>query len=303
MPDAAPLVSIALCTYNGERFLGAQLDSILAQDHARLEIIVIDDASTDQSWAILQRYAAADSRFRISRNSENLGHMRNFERALAACTGDFIAPCDQDDVWMPGKISRLLAAMNGYSAVYCDSLFIDAAGRSLSRRVSDRLRRYTGRDPAVFVFFNCASGHSMLLRRGTLQRALPIPDVEAHDWWLAFVAASLDGIAYVDEVLVHYRRHDATVTSLGRDRSHRERPGARQEFERRRRHLAALQSFEGPARPYFEALFRAWCARDGARWSTRLFLLLFRKRGSLFFVRDSRPFLRLKKMFAHAKGV
>lgn len=303
MDTATPLVSIALCTYNGERFLATQLDSLLAQDHARLEIIVFDDASTDGTFALLQAYAAADSRFRLFRNETNIGHRRNFEQALAACTGDFIAPCDQDDIWMPDKISALLRFVGYCSAVYCDSLLIDESGRSLGIRVSQRLHRYSGRDPAVFLFFNCASGHAMLLKRETVRRALPFPDIEAYDWWLAFVATSMEGIGYLDRVLVHYRRHAAAVTNLGRDRPTRKLIDKQAEFERRRRHLAALCTFHGPHQPYFKRLLDAWDARRQGRWSGSLFLLLFQRRRSVFFIRDSGRILRLKKMFAHSRAI
>lgn len=299
----APLVSIVLCTYNGERFLAAQLDSLLAQDHTRLEILVFDDASCDGTWAILMACAAADARVHIHRNPRNLGHKRNFEQALAACSGDFIAPCDQDDLWMPGKISRLLAVAGRYSAVYCDSLLIDESGRSLDKRLSQLLHRYSGHDPAVFVFFNCASGHAMLLTRETVARALPFPDVEAHDWWLAFVATSLDGIAYHDEVLVHYRRHAGAVTHLGRTRLQRQLRDKRAEYQSNKRHLAALRTFRSAHQRYFEDLFDAWAGRARKFWSGSLFLLLFQRRRSIFFIRDSGRFLRLKKMFAHARGV
>lgn len=298
-----PLVSIALCTYNGERFLVPQLDSILAQDYEHLEIIVVDDASSDGTWAILQEYAAREPRMRAIRNESNLGHLRNFERALAQCSGDYIAPADQDDIWLPGKISRLLSIAPLHAAVYCDSLLIDESGRSLGRRVSERLRRYSGRDPSVFVFFNCASGHAMLLQRETVKRALPFPDVEAHDWWLAFVAASLGGIAYLDEVLVHYRRHAEAITHLGRERTGPRTRDSRAEFNRRRRHLAALQTFASPHQAYFRALLEAWEARSTKRWSASLFWLLFQKRNTIFFVRDSKPLLRLRKMLSHSRGL
>lgn len=299
----SPLVSIALCTYNGERFLVQQLDSILAQDYEHLEIIAVDDASSDGTWDILQDYSAREPRMRVIRNESNLGHLRNFERALAHCSGDYIAPADQDDIWLPGKISRLLSIAPRHAAVYCDSLLIDESGRSLGQRVSERLRRYSGRDPSVFVFFNCASGHAMLLQRETVKRALPFPDVEAHDWWLAFVAASLGGIAYLDEVLVHFRRHASATTHLGRPREERKQLNPRVEFERRKRHLTALQAFPAPHQSFFQKLYRAWDSRTRTPWSAALFWILFRKRETVFFVRDSGRLLRLKKIFAHSRGV
>jgi glycosyltransferase involved in cell wall biosynthesis len=82
-----PVISIALCTYNGERFLEELLESLLAQTYEPLEIVVVDDHSSDDTWAILNRYAEKDSRFRLYRNNENLGYNRNFEKALGLCKG------------------------------------------------------------------------------------------------------------------------------------------------------------------------------------------------------------------------
>jgi glycosyltransferase involved in cell wall biosynthesis len=133
------LISIALCTWNGERYLAEQLDSLLAQDHHALELVACDDASTDGSWDILQRYAPRFAQRRLLRNTRNLGVHANFQQALALCRGEWIAPCDQDDIWAPHKLSRLLGAAADATLVYCDSQLVDGQGRPLGERVSDRL--------------------------------------------------------------------------------------------------------------------------------------------------------------------
>src|ERR1700761_5678732 len=94
------LVSIALCTYNGEQFIDSQLDSILAQSYPNIEIIAVDDCSTDATWEVLQDYAQKDKRVRACRNEHNLGHTLNFQKAIALATGEYIALCDQDDIWV-----------------------------------------------------------------------------------------------------------------------------------------------------------------------------------------------------------
>ena len=184
-----PRVSVALCTFNGERYLAEQLDSILVQRDVELDVIAIDDASTDRTWDMLQARSRVDARLQAHRNGDNLGVVANFERALRLCRGDFIALSDQDDVWDADKLRILVDAIGDRDLAYCDADLIDAQGRSLGVRTSDTRGMVQGRGPLAFAFHNCVSGHAMVLRRPLLDSALPRPAVQFHDWWLAFVAA------------------------------------------------------------------------------------------------------------------
>lgn len=215
-PAELPLISVALCVYNGERYLGEQLESLLAQEGVRLEIVCVDDRSTDGSLALLQDYATRDARFRVFENETNLGHLRSFEKCMALCSGDFIAPCDQDDVWHPQKLSRLLAAIGDADLAYCDSAYVDEDGSSLGGRISDDLTMMAGHEPFQFVFVNSVSGHASLVRRSLFERARPFPPGIYHDWWLAMCAAGGNGLVYLDEALVQFRRHGNAVTALGK---------------------------------------------------------------------------------------
>jgi len=210
-----PLVSIALCTYNGALYLREQLDSLLAQRDVSLEIIAVDDGSHDQTCAILHDYAARDPRVRYFANARNLGPTASFERALALCGGDFLAPCDQDDIWHPDKLTSLLAAIGTCDAAYCDSDFVDADGHAIGHRVSGGMAMLDGDNPVAFLFANSVSGHAMLLRRDLFERAQPFPAAAYHDWWLALCAAGRNGIRYLDRPLVHFRRHDTAYSPMG----------------------------------------------------------------------------------------
>lgn len=214
--ETRPRVSVALCVHDGAAFLREQVDSILAQSEARFELVALDDASTDDSLAILREYAARDARVRVESNAVNLGAARSFERAMALARAPFIAPCDQDDVWHPRKLERLLAAIGDRDLAYADSIYVDARGNDLGRRVSDDVDMMDGRGALRFAFSNTVSGHAALLRRELFEAARPFPHELHHDWWLAANAAARRGIVYLDEPLVWFRRHGAALTTLGR---------------------------------------------------------------------------------------
>ena len=211
-----PLISVALSTYNGARYLREQIDSVLAQAGVAIEIVVVDDCSVDQTTAILAEYASRDMRLRWQRNERNLGPTASFERAMALCAGEYIAPCDQDDVWRPDKLARLYEAIGDCDLVYCDSEYIDAEGNPLGRRVSDGSTMLAGKSPLTFLFGNSVSGHACLLRRDLFDRSRPFPERAYHDWWLALCAAGRNGVRYLNEPLVRFRRHGEAFSPMGK---------------------------------------------------------------------------------------
>ncbi len=212
----SPLISVALCTWNGARWLRPQLDSILAQEDVRLEVIALDDASTDETLAILREYATRDDRLRIHANAENLGHLHSFGKCMAMCTGDFIAPADQDDVWHPRKLRTLLEAIGIQGLAYCDSRYIDADGRPTGRKVSNDLAMRRGNALLPTLLQNTVSGHAALMKRSVFSVAHPFPRHGYHDWWLAMVAMTAGEIVYVDQPLVDFRRHADSCSAVGR---------------------------------------------------------------------------------------
>src|SRR5687767_13263616 len=123
--DDSPLVSIALATFNGQRFLAEQLDSLLRQTYSNLEIIISDDGSTDATVNIVASYAAAYPHIFVYRNTGEKGVASNFQHAIRQCKGDLIAFCDQDDIWLPGKIEKLVKEIGDASLIYHDSLLIN----------------------------------------------------------------------------------------------------------------------------------------------------------------------------------
>ena len=293
-----PLVSIALCTYNGRRFLPEQLDSLLAQTYPNLEIVVSDDCSSDDTLAILERYKRRDRRMKIAVNTENLGFAHNFERALRLCQGAYVAPCDQDDVWLPEKIAALVEIIGEHSLAYCDSSLVDENGRPLGCRMSQIVPTVSTDDPAPFAFGNCVSGHAMLFRRELLDRALPAPPAFFYDWWIAAVAASAAGVLFCNRSLVLHRQHGGNVTDARMaemleeaqlaPRS-RDKPGRLQGAKLRylretEQRLASVARLPGRHQAFVARLHRLWRARENQWLSPALGALMVRHRDRLLAV-------------------
>jgi glycosyltransferase involved in cell wall biosynthesis len=279
---ASDLVSIALCTFNGERHLRAQLDSLLAQDWPRLEIVAIDDASTDGTPRILEDYACRHPGVvRYTRNATNQGYRKNFEQAMGRCTGRWIAPCDQDDIWLPNKVSRLAEVLqDGASPLaFCDSELMHDDGRPMGRKLSDCLHLFSTDDPVTLLMANMASGHAMLFSRRLLEAALPFPAAVFHDWWLAYLAVSKGPLRYVDECLVRYRQHERSVTDVsGRKRKETDRPrGFRAlDLAATRARLEAFAEVPNRGQPLARELLTLWREHESSFCSWRLVAFLWR---------------------------
>ncbi|MGN6495683.1 MAG: glycosyltransferase family 2 protein [Agriterribacter sp.] len=202
-----PLVSIVLATYNGEKFLKEQLDSLISQTYPALEIIVVDDCSTDNTISIVRSFQQINTHIKLYENEKVLGPAKNFEKGIRLSTGEYIALCDQDDVWMPAKIEKKMAIISDCDLAYCDSEFIDEQGNRMGGKLSDikNLRSYS--DCLAFSIGNSVSGHACVFSRRLLERILPLPVEIIHDWWIAFNAAQYKEVRYINEVLVHYRQH------------------------------------------------------------------------------------------------
>lgn len=212
-------ISIAMATYNGAKYLEEQLDSILCQTIPVSEIVVCDDCSTDDTWSILCEYANKYPNFKIIKNETNLGFVRNFEKAMQLCSGDYIALSDQDDIWLPNHLQVLLNGLGNKALSVGNAELIDSCGNKLGYKLSycenlDYIPE-DDTDKAYFIFFyrNPYQGASMLFRRDFLKKALPIPEgVQYHDTWFSFLACFYGGCQPLKEIVTLYRRHDKAVT-------------------------------------------------------------------------------------------
>jgi len=224
-------VSIAVCTYNGERFLQAQLDSLLAQTHRPQQIVIRDDVSSDGTLALLQAFVpraeAAGIAVDLQVNPQNVGYRRNFDGALRACTGEIIFLCDQDDVWHADKLARfcaVFAARPALLALHCDAQLIDAAGQPLPGALFDALhytaaereRMHAGDGFRLMLKRNLMTGAAMAFRRQVLADALPLPATGwVHDAWIGTLAAMRGQIDSLPDALIGYRLHGGNQLGLG----------------------------------------------------------------------------------------
>jgi glycosyltransferase involved in cell wall biosynthesis len=214
-------VSIALATYQGERFLSQQLESFLGQTRLPDELCISDDGSTDRTREIINAFAStAPFPVKSVLNPIRGGVNKNFENAVSHCSGDVILFSDQDDVWLPPHIENLVAPLEGNSgivAVASDSEFVDeglqAAGctQAESDRFPASLRDATMRLPRnqlnLVLRQNMATGHGMAFRRTLVPLLVPFTTTFMYDEWVLLLAAATGYITYVPQPLTLHRQH------------------------------------------------------------------------------------------------
>ncbi len=208
------LVSIAMCTYNGQRFIKEQLDSLLNQTHTNIELVITDDCSTDDTINIINSYKKRDKRIQLYQNEKNLGFVKNFEKAIYLCTGDYIALADQDDIWKENKIELFLNEIKENILIYSDAILIDDKGKELgSELIRPTNNLIQGSLNKAFIFTNCVSGNTLLFKKELVDYILPMPNkISYHDRWIAFVASTLGTISFTQESMTYYRRYPEQIT-------------------------------------------------------------------------------------------
>lgn len=288
-----------MATYNGERYLEEQMASVLGQTWSNLEVLVVDDNSTDSTPAILERLGEQDERIRVVNYPDRVGATRNFERALGLVSGDYVALCDQDDVWVPEKLATVMDRFADAEMVFSDMSVIDGEGRTIERSFA-RFSPYAASSEVEvedLLFRRCVYGCTMCFRRELLERALPFPaHVAHHDWWLAICARCRAPLRYLDEQLVRYRRHGGNasdelssqtfagkLSALASFESHRRRVEARRIIVEQLGDLKALACFQSPERSALltDAIF-FYDSYTANELSMRVLAILRRLSGLLF---------------------
>jgi glycosyltransferase involved in cell wall biosynthesis len=206
-------VSVVMAVHNGSRFLRQQVQSILQQLLAQDELIVVDDASNDDSIALLM--SLDEPRIKIHRNEHNVGVIGTFERGLSLATRDIIFLSDQDDVWMPQKRAACIAAFARdpeVVLVITDAQVIDDEGKLLAPSFMATRGGFRGSVWST-ILRNRYLGCAMVIHRKLLRVALPMPrDIPMHDMWLGALASKAGRVTYVPLALLQYRRHGGNVS-------------------------------------------------------------------------------------------
>lgn len=208
-----PTLSVVMITYNGEKYIREQIESLLQQTYPFTELIIQDDQSTDATRDIIEEYMRKDHRIHLYVNQRNMGWNRNFITAMQRSTGDYIALSDQDDIWYKDNLEKKMAAIGKKSLVYCYRC-LDA-----DFTTHGTLIRKPQSDFESLLFTSHIPGHSMLFTR-TFYESIDVWDERiAYDWWLALQAHMHDGVAVVREPLNWYREHSdsASVVMMSKD--------------------------------------------------------------------------------------
>ena len=210
------MISVCLATYNGEKFITRQLDSLVNQLTESDQIIVVDDGLKDQTVDLIkEKYG---DRVEIHVNDKNVGAIKNFEKAISLAKGDILFLCDQDDIWEDHKVKKVLLAFNDQRAdlVIHDAQVVDGNLESLH----PSWNKYNGNDVNQGLIGNIKknafTGAMMAFRKDLVPNIFPFPpSIEMHDQWIALVCMlEKKNIVYIDESLMKYVRHGGNVTGM-----------------------------------------------------------------------------------------
>lgn len=202
-------LSVCMAAYNGEKHIYKQVKSILDQLTDKDELVISDDSSTDNTIGVLNSFN--DQRIRIFKNTHAKGPVGNFATALSNARFDYIFLADQDDMWLPGKVTRHMELMLQYELVTSDAIVVTEDGIVLFDSF------FKARDAGKGFFKNLKKntylGCCMSFRRSLLNKAFPFPKgLYMHDWWLGLVAEAEGNVYFCDEIFINYIRHSNNAT-------------------------------------------------------------------------------------------
>ena len=207
-------VSVAMTTYNGEKYLKEQLDSILKNIKSNDEIIISDDGSTDKTLEILKQYESKDSRIKVYKNSK-LGVKKNFEKAIEHSNGKYIFLADQDDVWAIDKVDKVLKAFNenDCSLVIHDAIVVNEN----LKKINDSFFSIRNSRNGILknIYKNSYIGCCIAFKSTMKKYILPIPNnIEMHDQWIGILNDKYGKSIFLKDKLIKYRRHTANVSKM-----------------------------------------------------------------------------------------
>jgi glycosyltransferase involved in cell wall biosynthesis len=268
-------VSVALCTFNGSRYLPEQLASIASQTRKPGELVVCDDGSSDRTVDILREFATtAGFPVRIHQNERNIGSTKNFEKAIGLCNGTYIALADQDDWWKPNKLEKLVQVLRDSSggAVFSDGVIMDENSVPTSQtlwgqnRFGDRDNKFNSQSGegarSVLLRCNVVTGATLMFRSNLRGVLGPFPQEWVHDGWMAWMIVFHSRLIAFSEPLIQYRTHRGQQVGIpGRsmiDRLRRAKATGMREYLELERQLEVLCEY---AETHADVCSREMCHR------------------------------------------
>ena len=210
-------IDVLLATYNGEKYLTEQIESILNQTYRNIRILISDDCSKDNTREIIKKYQKKDSRIHAYFQENNLGYIKNFEFLIKQVESNMFMLSDQDDVWLPEKIEKTAEVMKRENAdlVFGDLEVVDENLKTinpsfneymlLKRKINKCIKNYK-----VNYLYNCVTGCTTLIKSKWIEKILPIPSNSRyvpHDYWIGIMIALEGKLAYVEKPYIKYRQH------------------------------------------------------------------------------------------------
>lgn len=205
-----------MATYNGASFVTEQIESILHQLGTNDELVIVDDASTDETRQLIRAFA--DSRIRLMEPLKNQGYVRSFERAVLASEGAFILLADQDDIWIEGRLERMLKALECDRVVATNFEVLGGGPRpSIPRLRSEDSSRHAANLLGILIGYRAYYGCGMGFRRDFLEMFAPVPPYlrESHDLWIAICGNVVGSIRHIDAPTLLRRIHGDNATPEG----------------------------------------------------------------------------------------
>ena len=204
-------ISVCIATYNGEKFIYDQLQSILVQLSENDEVVVSDNYSSDNTIKIIE--SISDSRIKILFLKKST-LIKNFENALLHSSGDYIFLADQDDIWLPGKVEIMVKGLKSYDLVVSDCVVANDDLQTICTSFYSINRSRSGFFKNIIK--NSYVGCCMAFNRKTLEASLPFPEnIPMHDWWIGLVGELIGKVIFLDNKLILFRRHDSNASITG----------------------------------------------------------------------------------------
>lgn len=207
------MISVVIASYNGEKYIKRQIESILSQISMDDEIIVSDDGSTDNTVGIVKDMMITDPRI-ILINGPKAGYNKNFENAILNAKGEYIFICDQDDVWMKNKVSCVMNEFYKDNSTMCirhDCRVVDSNGNVIISSYN-KYRKSNVNYKKNFLK-NTFTGCCMCVRTEWLKKLLPFPEKVFYDAWIGILSCKYKNAKIIDNKLIDWCRHEGTVTN------------------------------------------------------------------------------------------